>query len=95
MTTPIQAFILAESDRDALEEGRRQASWRAGWQACERRAAERYEEGFTDGFGALKRLQHDLVSEIRSEERMWGPGGRAHYADPRPGDYAGGPVAPW
>jgi hypothetical protein len=23
------------------------------------------------------------------EERRWGPGGRQHFADPRPGDYAG------
>lgn len=23
------------------------------------------------------------------EERRWGPGGRAHYGDPRPGDYPG------
>lgn len=27
--------------------------------------------------------------------RRWGPGGREHFADPRPGDYRGGPVAPW
>ena len=23
------------------------------------------------------------------EERRWGPGGRAHFADPRPGDFPG------
>ena len=23
------------------------------------------------------------------EEKRWGPGGRAHFADPRPGDYPG------
>ncbi|MGH3160370.1 MAG: hypothetical protein ACRDOC_00665 [Streptosporangiaceae bacterium] len=27
------------------------------------------------------------------ERRRWGPGGRAHFGDPRPGDYTGGPVA--
>ena len=27
------------------------------------------------------------VAEI--EERRWGPGGRAHFADPRPGDFPG------
>jgi hypothetical protein len=27
------------------------------------------------------------VPEI--EKRRWGPGGREHFADPRPGDYAG------
>lgn len=26
------------------------------------------------------------------ELRRWGPGGRAHFGDPRPGDYRGGPV---
>jgi hypothetical protein len=27
------------------------------------------------------------------EIRRWGPGGRARFGDPRPGDYLGGPVA--
>jgi hypothetical protein len=27
------------------------------------------------------------------EARRWGPAGREHYGDPRPGDYCGGPVA--
>jgi hypothetical protein len=26
------------------------------------------------------------------EERRWGPGGRAHFADPRPGDFSGRPT---
>lgn len=26
------------------------------------------------------------------EERRWGPGGREHFGDPRPGDHPGGPV---
>ena len=28
------------------------------------------------------------------EERRWGPGGRAHFADPRPGDFPGRTVQP-
>lgn len=28
------------------------------------------------------------------EERRWGPGGLAHFADPRPGDYPGRPARP-
>ena len=28
------------------------------------------------------------------EARRWGPGGRAHFADPRPGDYPGRLPAP-
>ena len=29
------------------------------------------------------------ISAAEMEERRWGPGGRAHFADPRPGDYPG------
>jgi hypothetical protein len=27
------------------------------------------------------------------DERRWGPGGREHFADPRPGDFPGRPSA--
>ena len=30
------------------------------------------------------------VSHAELEERRWGPGGREHFADPRPGDFPGG-----
>jgi hypothetical protein len=29
------------------------------------------------------------VSHADLEQRRWGPGGRAHFADPRPGDFPG------
>ena len=29
------------------------------------------------------------VSHAELEQRRWGPGGRAHFADPRPGDFPG------
>jgi hypothetical protein len=29
------------------------------------------------------------ISRAELEERRWGPGGRAHFADPRPGDFPG------
>jgi hypothetical protein len=29
------------------------------------------------------------ISHAELEERRWGPGGRAHFADPRPGDFPG------
>ena len=29
------------------------------------------------------------VSHAELEERCWGPGGRAHFADPRPDDFPG------
>lgn len=33
-----------------------------------------------------------MLSHAELEERRWGPGGREHFGDPRPGDYMGGPV---
>jgi hypothetical protein len=35
----------------------------------------------------LDRLAQDAHAAI--EERRWGPGGREHFADPRPGDFPG------
>jgi len=29
------------------------------------------------------------ISHAELEQRRWGPGGRAHFADPRPGDFPG------
>ena len=29
------------------------------------------------------------ISQAELEERRWGPEGRAHFADPRPGDFPG------
>jgi hypothetical protein len=29
------------------------------------------------------------VSHTELEQRRWGPGGRAHFTDPRPGDFPG------
>jgi hypothetical protein len=31
------------------------------------------------------------ISAAEMEERRWGPGGRAHFGDPRPGDFPGRP----
>jgi hypothetical protein len=31
----------------------------------------------------------DRPDHAELEERRWGPGGRAHFADPRPGDFPG------
>ena len=31
----------------------------------------------------------DGPAHAELEERRWGPGGRAHFADPRPGDFPG------
>jgi hypothetical protein len=90
----IRAWLL-DSDRRDREQERLLNAWSAGWQACEAQHAEQYEEGFTDGTMALKHAQHQAHRLIRGDEERWGPGGREHFADPRPGDYTGGPVTPW
>lgn len=56
-------------------------------------AAAAYERGQADGYllaiADFKAFQHGLVRDAELEARRWGPGGRAHFADPRPGDYPG------
>ena len=63
-----------------------------------------YEAGRRDGYEAGRRdAEADMahfwaeaarqvtrgVSNAELEQRRWGPGGRAHFADPRPGDFRG------
>jgi hypothetical protein len=52
-----------------------------------------YERGQVDGYlraaADLKALQHGMVLDAELEARRWGPGGREHFADPRPGDFPG------
>jgi hypothetical protein len=64
---------------------------------------EMYQAGHADGYRAGYRQAEDdmaarwnqLARVVRGpahaelEERRWGPGGRAHFADPRPGDFPG------
>jgi len=56
-------------------------------------SAREYERGVVEGYvqaaADLKALQHGLVLDAELEARRWGPGGRAHFADPRPGDFPG------
>jgi len=56
-------------------------------------AAAAYERGQVDGYlravADVKAAQHGLVLDAELEARRWGPGGREHFADPRPGDYPG------
>ena len=53
-----------------------------------------YERGQVDGYLAgasadVKAVQHGLVLDAQLEAMRYGPGGRAHFADPRPGDFPG------
>lgn len=61
-----------------------------------------YDRGHADGYAAgeqagtlkaaaeLKRVMHDLPAALELELARWGPGGRAGFSQPRPGDYPGG-----
>jgi hypothetical protein len=84
--------LLERSDeRDAFLR-RILAAWRGGFRAGELAHASDYERGFHDGAMALKRAEHDLVEMARLDIARWGPRGREHFGDPRPGGYRGGPA---
>jgi hypothetical protein len=56
-------------------------------------ARESYAAGYAAGWAASRRaLPAEQQAERRDWEidyRRWGSGGRAHFADPRPGDFSG------
>ncbi len=91
----IRTALLGLSDeRDAWLD-RVYDSWRAGWRAG-------FEAGDAAGTRRTAREWHVTAiglplsvlgpSWAELERRRYGPGGRAHFGDPRPGEYAGGPV---
>ena len=45
--------------------------------------------GYSAAISDVKAIQHGLVADAELETLRWGPGGRAHFADPRPGDFPG------
>ena len=62
-----------------------QAGQRAGFQAG-------YRQANADDAARWAEIARPVVRGIRYaelEERRWGPGGRTHFADPRPGDFPG------
>jgi hypothetical protein len=56
-------------------------------------AAEAYEPGAAEGYAQaiadVKAAQHGIVRDAELKTRRWGPVGREHFADPRPGDFPG------
>jgi hypothetical protein len=56
-------------------------------------AGDAYERGQVDGYlraiADVKAIQHGFVRDAELEARRWGPGGRGHFGDPRPGDFPG------
>ena len=84
----IQAAELTEAEtayRHRLAREMYQAGQRVGFQAGYRQAnadeAARWAE--------VARPVARGISHAELEARRWGPGGRAHFVDPRPGDFPG------
>jgi hypothetical protein len=94
MDTIYQALELAAAldlsdERDQWERLVEQA-FRDGYRAAEAAHADDYQRGLIDGALVRKRAQHELVEMARIDAAQWGPAGREHFGDPRPGDYPGG-----
>jgi hypothetical protein len=69
------------------------AESRYRFQLAREMAAVAYERGQVDGYllavADFKAFQHGLVRDAELETARWGPAGREHFADPRPGDFPG------
>jgi hypothetical protein len=81
--------LIALSDERDLWQRLCLSAFREGWQAAEQAHADDYDLGYVDGLLRRKHIEHDAVEAAKLEVLRWGPGGREHYADPRPGDYPG------
>jgi len=76
----IEAAELAEAERAyRLQFGREM--YEAGRRDAEAEMAEQWARA------AAPVVHGQAYAEL--EERRWGPGGRAHFGDPRPGDFPG------
>jgi hypothetical protein len=82
--TPAEAIEAAEL-AEAETRYRNQLAREIGAREYERGLAEGYVRAAAD----IKAVQHGLVRDAELEALRWGPGGRAHFADPRPGDFPG------
>ena len=89
----IEAAELAEAEtayRHQLAREMYQAGQRAGFEAG-------YRQANADEAAQWARIARPVVHGIphaELEERRWGPGGRARFADPRPGDFPGRAAKP-
>jgi hypothetical protein len=84
----IEAADLAETEaayRIQLGREMYQAGHGDGYQAGYRQA----EADQAARWNQATRPAADGPSRAELEERRWGPGGRAHFAGPRPGDFRG------
>ena len=82
----IEAAELAEAEtayRHQLAREMFRAGQRAGFQAG-------YRQANADEAALWAKVARPVthgISHAELEQRRWGPGGRAHFADPRPGDF--------
>jgi hypothetical protein len=81
----IQAAELAEAETAYRHQLARQM-YQAGRRDAEAEMAQRWAQ--------ISRPAADGISHADLEQRRWGPGGRAHFADPRPGDFPGRAAKP-
>jgi hypothetical protein len=87
------ARFLALSDERALYEKRIIAAEIYGYQRGRASMADEFGRGYAQCAADVKAAQHAVYDHLKGaaelERRRWGPGGRKHFADPRPGDYGG------
>jgi hypothetical protein len=88
----VAGLLELSDERDAWLR-RVYAAWRDGYQTGH---AAGYDRGFERGARLLEAEWPAVVAGLADglpfaelERRRWGPGGREHFADPRPGDYPG------
>jgi hypothetical protein len=79
-------------------------AWREGYAVGRRSMDDAVTTAYIDGLLRRKGIEHEHIRALTGgtdrvdlwqdqQKRTWGPGGREHFADPKPGDYTGGPVA--
>ena len=71
--------------REMYQAGRADG-YRAGYRQADADQAARWNQAARAALGG--------PSHAELEERRWGPGGRAHFAHPRPGDFPGRSAGP-
>jgi hypothetical protein len=94
-TDPVAA-ALEEADHAEAETRYRlqlaremyQAGWRDGHDAGRRDAEADMAARWAETARRVVQITRG-PTHAELEERRWGPGGRAHFADPRPGDFPG------
>lgn len=100
-TQSITRRLIVAAELVAGQAERDERNYRCGWNDCVRMLLRpMFDHGVDVGRAqAVHEIDEDwryLAEMIRNEakyvglmERRWGPGGRAHFAGPRPGDFPG------